>query len=303
MQVAITGSSGLIGGALAASLAGDGHKVRPLVRSPGDATDDPDAIYWEPTGGELNADHLEGVEAVVHLAGVGIGDRRWTAKHKRAVWDSRIDGTGLIARTLAALDEPPKVLVCGSAIGYYGDRGDEVLTETSEAGSGFLAELVQAWEAATKPAEDAGVRVVHARSGLVLSGTGGLLRKLVLPFKLGLGGRTGRGTQWMSWVTLTDEVRALRFLLEAEDVSGPVNLTAPQPVVNQELARALGRAVHRPTFLPTPVFALKLAMGGQLVQELMLASQRVDATVLGEAGFTFEHRDIDTALTTVLAKR
>lgn len=302
MQVAITGSNGLIGGALAASLRGDSHQVRPLVRSPGNATDERAAIYWNPAQGALNGEHLEGVDAVVHLAGAGIAERRWTAKHKRAMLGSRVDGTDLLARTLAGLEDPPKVLVSGSAIGFYGDRGDEALTEDSEPGVGFLAELVQAWEAATKPAEDAGIRVVHARTSLVLSRTGGLLPRLLLPFKLGLGGRTGPGTQWMSWTTLVDEVRALRYLIEADDISGPVNITAPQPVVNQEFARALGRAVRRPTFLPTPVTPLKLAMGRELVSELMLASQRVDAAVLNAAGFTFEHPDIDTALAAVLAK-
>lgn len=276
--------------------------MRPLVRSPGDATDNREAIYWNPAEGTLKAAHLEGVDAVVHLAGVGIADRRWTAKHKQAVWDSRIDGTGLLARTLGELDDPPKVLISGSAVGYYGDRGDEVLTEASEAGRGYLAGLVEAWEAAAEPAREAGVRVVHARTGIVLSRTGGLLKRLLLPFRLGLGGRTGPGTQWMSWISLRDEVRAMRYLLEAEAISGPVNLTAPQPVVNRDFARALGRAVHRPTFLPTPVTPLKVLMGRQLVRELMLFSQRVEATVLDDAGFVFDHPDIDAALSAVLAK-
>lgn len=302
MQVAITGTSGLIGGALAASLRDDGHQVRPLVRSAGDATDQREAIYWSPAQGTLNGEHLEGVDAVVHLAGAGIADRRWTPQHRQAMVGSRVKGTGLIARTLAELDNPPEVLVSGSAIGFYGDRGDEALTESSSPGRGYLADLVQAWEVATKPAEEAGIRVVHARSGIVLSRTGGLLRRMLLPFKLGLGGRLGPGTQWMSWISLADEVRALRYLTEATDISGPVNLTAPQPVVNQDFARALGRAVRRPAFIPTPTGPLKLVLGRQLVRELMLASQRVDAAVLNDAGFTFSHPDLDTALAAALAK-
>jgi uncharacterized protein len=295
VDVAITGASGFLGSALTASLQADQVRVRPLVRSQDVAAGSRDAIYWDPTTGDIEVDKLEGVDAVVHLAGAGIADRRWTPRRKRVILTSRTEGTDLLARTLAAMDDPPQVLVSGSAVGVYGDRGDTALTEASEPGDGFLAELVQAWEEATEPAAAAGIRVTHARTGIVLSRSGGLLKPLLLPFRMGLGGRTGKGTQHMSWITRTDHVRALRFLIDTPDLSGPVNLTGPAPVTNRELTAALGRALRRPTVLPTPLLPLKLRFGSELVNELMQFSQRALPTALQRAGFTFEHQDIDTA--------
>ncbi len=300
MQIAITGVSGLIGTALAGALRADGHTVRPLVRGP---STDPGAVRWDPTTGTIDAASLAGVDAVVHLAGAGIGDKRWSEARKREIRDSRTRGTDLLARTLATLSPPPAVLVSGSAVGFYGDRGDEVLTELSAPGDDFLAGVVQAWEAATAPAADAGVRTVLARTGIVLSARGGVLPRLALPFKLWLGGRLGTGRQWMSWVTLADEVAALRFLLERADLAGPVNLVAPEPVTNAELARALGAAFHRPAAVPVPRFGPRLVLGAEMADELLFASQRVRPGVLIDVGFPFAHTAIDAGLAAALGDR
>ncbi|MET0804696.1 MAG: TIGR01777 family oxidoreductase, partial [Acidimicrobiales bacterium] len=237
MDVAVTGSSGLIGTALVRSLEGDGHRVRRLVRRPPEG---PDEVRWDPDAGEVDAAGLEGAGGVVHLAGPGIGERRWTDDRKRELREARVEGTGVLARALAGLDRPPAVLVSGSAIGIYGDRGDEVLTEKSDLGDDFLAHLCRDWEAAAQPAADAGIRVATIRSGIVLAPEGGALAKLLPLFKLGAGGRMGSGRQWWSWITIDDEIAAIRHLLE-HDVAGPVDLTAPEPVTNQELTKALGR--------------------------------------------------------------
>jgi uncharacterized protein (TIGR01777 family) len=290
--VAVTGATGLIGSALTRSLRDAGHTVRPLVRGP---SADPGAVRWDPAAGTIDAAGLEGVDAVVHLAGAGIGDKRWTAARKAEILESRTRGTGLLARTLAALDRPPRVLVSGSAIGIYGSRGDEVLDETSPPGDDFVAGIVQAWEAAAQPAIDAGIRTAFLRTSLVLARHGGVLPRLALPFRLFVGGRLGPGTQWMSWVTLEDEVAAIRFLLDS-DVAGPVLVAAPGPVTNAEMARAIGAALHRPSAVPTPAFALRLALGRELADTLLFASQRAAPGVLTGAGFTFAHPDIGSAL-------
>jgi uncharacterized protein (TIGR01777 family) len=236
---------------------------------------------------------------VVHLAGEGIGDRRWTAEHKQRVLESRTKGTALLVTALAALDAKPSVLVSGSAVGFYGDRGDEVLDETSAPGDLFLSEVCVAWEAAAAPALEAGIRVAFARTGIVLSPAGGALKPLLRLFKLGLGGRLGRGTQWMSWISIDDEVGALRYLLD-HDVAGPVNLTAPAPVTNADFTRALGQALHRPTVVPVPRFGPRLLLGGELADELLFASQRATPRVLGDAGYTFRHPALADALAAVL---
>ena len=299
MQVAITGASGLIGRALAESLRAGGHAVRPLVRRP---SDDPGAVRWDPVAGTLDAAALEGVDAVVHLAGAGIGDKRWSEARKREVHDSRTDGTGLLARTLAGLDRPPAVLLSGSAIGYYGSRGDEVLTEVSAPGDDFLAGLVQDWEAAAAPAVDTGIRTVHLRTGLVLARHGGILPRMALPFRCFVGGRLGSGRQWMSWVTLEDEVGAIRFLIDRDDVSGPVNVVAPEPVTNAELARALGTVLHRPAAVPVPAFAPRLLLGREMADGLLFASQRVRPDVLVGAGYGYAHTELTPALRAVLGR-
>jgi uncharacterized protein len=289
MRVAVTGSTGLIGSTLVASLGGDGHEVVRMVRGQ----------HWDPAAGTVAAGALDGVDAIVNLAGEGIADHRWTAKHKRAVLESRVQGTRAIAAACTTATNGPKVLISGSAVGFYGSPGDTVVDESAPPGDDFLAGLCQAWEAATKTAEDAGLRVVHARTGVVQSARGGALKKQLLPFKLGLGGRIGTGRFYVSWITLEDEVRALRFALETDSLRGPVNLTAPNPVTNAEYTKALGRALHRPTVTVIPPFALKAAMGGELVESL-LASQRIVPRKLLDAGFVFNAPTIDEGLVSAL---
>jgi uncharacterized protein (TIGR01777 family) len=295
VRIAITGSSGMIGTALRTRLAADGHEVVPIVRTAAS----PGTISWDPTGGRLDPTDLEGLDAVVNLAGEGIGDHRWTAAQKRKVLDSRRLGTTLLAQGLAATTARPAVLVSGSAIGVYGDRGDEVLTEASAPGTGFLAEVATAWEDATATAEAAGIRVAHVRTGIVLDRRQGALSKLLPLFKLGLGGRMGSGRQWMSWITLADEVEVLCHALD-HDVRGPVNAVAPNPVTNAGLSKALGRALHRPAVVPVPAFGPRLLLGRELAEQLLFAGQRVQPRVLEDAGFTFHHPELDGALTAVL---
>jgi uncharacterized protein len=299
MDVVVTGSSGLIGTALKGALANVGHRMVPMVRSQPSG----DAIHWDPERGEIDAAGLEGVGAVVHLAGEGIGARRWNEAHKAKVKESRTWGTSLLAETLAKLNKAPKVLVSGSAVGYYGDRGDEVLTESSRPGSDFLADVCTAWEGATAPAKDAGIRVAHTRTGIVLSGRGGVLPKMLLPFKFGVGGRLGSGRQWVSWIALDDEVGAIVHILGDDTLSGPFNLAAPNPVTNADMTKAIGAALHRPTLLPTPAMALKAALGAEMAEELLLVSQRALPTRLLDSGFTFQHPELDEALSVALAER
>ncbi|HET9770531.1 MAG TPA: TIGR01777 family oxidoreductase [Acidimicrobiia bacterium] len=299
MDVVVTGSSGLVGSALKGALERAGHRMVPMVRSQPSG----DAVHWDPDRGEIDAKALEGVGAVVHLAGEGIGARRWNDEHKARVKDSRTRGTGLLAATLAQLDRAPKVLVSGSAVGYYGDRGDEVLTETSRPGSDFLAEVCTAWEGAAAPARDAGIRVAHIRTGIVLSGRGGVLPRMITPFKFGVGGKLGSGRQWMSWISLEDEVAAIVHLLGDESLSGPFNLTAPNPVTNADMTRAIGAALHRPTLIPAPAFALKAALGPEMASELLLVSQRALPTRLLDSGFTFAHAELAVGLQAALVER
>lgn len=297
MDVVVTGSSGLIGTALRGALDTAGHRMIPMVRSPAGG----DAVHWDPDAGAIDASGLEGVGAVVHLAGEGIGNKRWTEAQKARITESRIRGTGLLAETLAKLNRPPKVLISGSAVGFYGDRGDEVLTESSRAGGGFLAELCVAWEAAAQPAREAGIRVSHLRTGIVLSGRGGALPRMLLPFKLGLGGKLGSGAQWMSWISIEDEAGAIVHLLGDDAPAGPVNLTAPNPVVNADFTKTLGRALGRPTVLPVPKAGLKLLLGPHMAEELLLFSQRVLPTRLLDTGYTFQHPELDDALRVALS--
>ncbi len=292
MWVVISGSHGLIGSALTARLRQEGHQVTRLVRRLPGAGE----VAWDPYEGTIDAAGLEGHDAVVHLAGAGIGAHRWTASYKAKVLNSRVEGTSLLARTLAELERPPAVLASASGVSFYGDRGDEELTEESGPGSGFLADVVRQWEASTRPAEEAGVRVTHLRSGVVQSPKGGALERLLLPFKLGLGGRWGSGRQWLSWISLDDEVSAILHVLEHDQLWGPVNLTAPHPVTVAGYAKTLGRALKRPAVLPTPTVALHLALGRELVRELLLASQRVLPAKLLASGFRHRHPDIDSAL-------
>ncbi len=299
-RVAVTGSSGFIGTALVKALKADGDEVVRVVRSASSPADGPTAV-WDIEAGTIDAAALEGVDAVVHLAGEGIAEKRWTDEQKRRILESRTKGTSLLVRTLADLSTKPAVLVSGSAVGFYGDRGDEVCTEASGPGSGFLSDLVVAWEAAAAPAAAAGIRTVFARTGIVLDGDGGILGKTGLLYKLGLGGRLGSGRQWMSWISLVDEVAAIRFLM-GSDVEGPVNLTGPAPVTNAEFTKALGAVLHRPTFLAVPRFAPALLLGKELADALLFTGQRVEPTVLQGAGFEFHDRDVSAAITTALGR-
>ena len=285
MKIAVTGASGLIGLPLVSSLRDGGYDVVRLVRRDPQTVDE---IQWNPAAGTIDTAGLVGTDIVFHLAGAGIGDRRWTESYKQEILDSRVLGTGLLVGALAELDPTPSVMVSASAIGWYGDRGDEILDETSSQGTGFLADVVAAWEAAAQPAADAGIRVVHPRSGIVLSKEGGALQRLLLPFRLGAGGRTGPGSQWWSWITLNDQVRALTHLAFSSSLAGPVNLTAPNPVTNQEFVDALGSVLRRPTVLPTPSLALKAILGSELAEALLFQSQRVVPDRLLEDGFTFD---------------
>jgi uncharacterized protein (TIGR01777 family) len=298
MDVVVSGASGLIGTALGRSLSADGHRVIRLVRRP---ARQPEEIEWDPAAGRIDTDALEGAGAVVHLAGAGIADKRWSPARRREILESRTRGTALLAGALAKLDRPPAAFVSGSAVGYYGDGGDAVLTEESPPGDVFLSRLCEAWEAAAGPAVDAGIRTAFARTGLVLTPAGGPLAKLLPLFRLGLGGRMGGGREWWSWITLTDEVRAIRFLLDHE-VAGPVNLTAPGAVRNAELTTVLGRVLHRPTLLPVPSFGPKLLLGADLAHQLLFLSQHIEPRVLVAHGFTFEHPDIETALRSELGR-
>ena len=299
MRVAVTGSTGFIGRALVASLRGDGHEVVRVVR--GSKVDDEPTVRWDLDARTIDPAGLEGVDAVVHLAGESIAGKRWTDEQRRRILDSRTSGTDLLARALAGLDRPPRTLLSGSAIGYYGDRGDEELTEASDPGSLFLSEVCEAWEAAARAAVDAGIRTAFLRTGIVLAGTGGVLGKMLPLFRFGLGGKLGDGRQWMSWITLADHVRAMRFLLDHE-VGGPVNLTAPAPVTNAAFTKALGTVLGRPTVVPVPRFGPRLLLGRALADELLFASQRVAPAVLGDAGFEFEAPELDGALRAVLGR-
>lgn len=297
MQVLVSGSSGLIGTVLCRRLMSHGHGVTRLVRRrPG-----PDEAAWDPAGGTIDAGALRDHQGVVHLAGVGIGDRRWTSRRRHAIVSSRVDATALLARAVAAMGNPPQVMLSASAIGIYGDRGDEVLTEGSASGDGFVAALCRQWEAAADPVRDAGVRLAHLRSGIVLSTDGGALARQLPLFRLGLGGRLGSGRQWVSWVTIEDEVAAIAHVLEHADIDGPVNITAPSPVTNADFTRELGRAVRRPAAVPVPTIALKAVFGGELVDEVLLASQRVLPDALARSGFRFAHPDLPAALAGTLA--
>lgn len=292
-MLALSGASGLIGRHLRPLLAKRGWRVCRLVRDRTQATGE--HVYWCPTTGEFDAERLEGFAAVVHLAGENIASGRWSPARKRALRDSRVAGTSLLCGGLARLRQPPKVLVAASAVGYYGDRAEEVLTEASPAGSGFLAELVRDWEAAAEPAREAGIRVVHLRIGLVLTAAGGALARMLTPFRLGLGGRVGSGRQYMSWIALADLLAGIVHALEVVELSGPVNATAPTPVTNAEFARTLARVLHRPALLPLPGWAVRLLLG-EMGRELLLVSVRARPEKLAATGFVFAYPRLEDAL-------
>jgi uncharacterized protein (TIGR01777 family) len=303
MRVIVTGSTGLVGRALVRSLLSDGHEVTRLVRggsqgfrAPGTA-----AVRWNPERGEIDAGELEGHDAAVHLAGENVGEGRWDEEKKRRIRESRAKGTSLLAGALAGLGAKPRVLVSASATGFYGDRGPEILREESASGEGFLPEVCREWEKSTLAASHAGIRVVHLRIGVVLAGEGGALQKMLTPFKLGVGGKVGSGSQYMSWITLEDLIGVIRRAIEDESLRGPVNAVAPQQVTNAEFTKALGRVLGRPTFFAVPAFAARLAFG-ETADALLLASTRVEPARLKDVGYQFKHPEIEGALRSVLGK-
>ncbi len=299
MIVAITGASGLVGSALVSSLAAGDHRVVALVRRtprPGE-----NALRWDPSSGVITPAGPAVADAIVHLAGDSIMGLRWTTEKKRRIRESRTTATRLLVQTLIRLPQPPAVLVCASAIGYYGSRGDEVLTEESRPGTGFLADVARAWEAATAPAIARGIRVVNLRLGVVLSARGGALAKMLTPFRLGLGGVIGDGAQWMSWIALDDTIGAIVHALTTDSLRGPVNAVAPAPATNAEFTRTLGRVLGRPTLVPLPAFAARLALG-EMADELLLASQRVVPARLQACGYAFRHPTLEGAFRAALAR-
>lgn len=298
MKILITGASGLIGQALTTELKAQGHTVVAAVRRQVKSDDE---VQWDPAKAVLSPGAFDGVDAVVHLAGAGIGDKRWTSDYKREILESRTLSTALLASTMAALETKPSVFLSGSAIGYYGATQDEKLDETSAQGEGFLADVCAQWEDAAQPAIDAGIRTVFLRTGIVLSKKGGALKKQLPLFKLGLGGRFGNGRHWQSWISINDEVKAIIHLLTSS-LSGPVNLTAPEPVTNAGFASSLGSIVSRPAILPIPSFGPKLLLGGELATALLFTGQRVIPSALTRDGYVFTHQTLDSALRTLLKK-
>ena len=301
MKVAVSGAGGLVGSHLLPVLSANGHEVLPMVRSaPWDSQSSSDSqIYWNPGEGQIDARGLSGVDAVIHLAGENVAQGRWNPAKKHRIRESRVAGTKLICDTLAGLDSKPHTIVCASAIGFYGDHGDDEMTETSLPGRGFLADVCRDWEDSCRDAREAGIRVVNARIGVVLSPEGGALAKMLGPFKMGVGGIVGSGRQFWSWVSIEDVVRALHFALIEESLAGPVNIVSPEPVRNSEFTRTLGQRLRRPTILPMPALAAKVVLG-QMAEDLLLSSTRVLPIRLVEAGYEFRHPTLDVALSELL---
>ena len=297
MKIGVTGSTGLVGSALLPLLTANGHEVHPLVRG----MPEQNQIGWDPAAGRLNGADLAGLEGIVHLAGENVGAGRWNAGRKKRILDSRVQGTKLLCSKLAELESKPSVLVCASAIGYYGDRGDEAVDETAEAGSGFLADVCRQWEAACQDAREAGIRVVNLRIGVVLSPDGGALAKMLMPFKMGVGGRVGDGKQYFSWIALDDVGGAIDHALKTESLAGPVNAVSPQAVTNTMFTQVLGKVLRRPTIFPMPAFAMRLALG-EMAEELLLASTRVTPTALQQSGYAFQFPDLEGALRHLLGR-
>jgi hypothetical protein len=294
MQIAITGASGFIGSALSSAFLKSGNQVLRIGRGHKHDAD----LIWDPAAPTLDSSRLESMAAIVHLAGENLSGGWWTKRRKGRILESRVQGTALLSQTLAKLKHPPKVLISASAVGFYGDRGGELLNESSQKGSGFLAGVCHAWEQATAPAGEAGVRVVNIRLGIVL-GHGGALRLMGIPFRLGLGGRLGNGNQFMPWIAMADVIATVDFLIRTESIQGPVNLVAPDAVTNREFTRVLARVLHRPAILPVPAFALRLVVGA-MADEMLLSSANVKPEVLESAGFTFRHPELADAMIAAL---
>jgi len=300
--IVVTGASGLIGTKLVAAFKADGKRVLRAVRR--EARDE-NELSWDPAAGTIDRDKLEslegGIDAVIHLAGAGIAAKRWTDTYKQLLIDSRVDGTTLIAKTIATLDRKPRVFASASAIGFYGNRGETKLNESSASGDGFLPELCMQWERACEAATDAGIRTANMRIGVVLSPEGGALKEMLLPFKLGAGGVLGNGRQYFSWISLDDVVRAMQFVVENDSLSGPVNLVSPNPVTNREFTKTLGRVLSRPTVLPMPAFAARLVFG-EMADSLLLASARVVPGSLTDANFSYQYAQLEPALRHLLKR-
>ena len=297
MKILISGSHGLVGSALTKSLSAQDHEVFQLVRRLPDSESE---IEWNPDRYSIAIARLEGFDAVIHLAGESIAEGRWTDEKKQRIRDSRVKGTKLLSDALANLTSPPKTLICASAIGYYGDRGDEVLTEQSPPGEDFLSEVCVEWEQATQLASEKGIRVVNARFGIILSEDGGALAKMLTPFRIGIGGRIGSGKQWMSWIALDDVIGGIEYALANESLRGPVNFVAPTPVRNIEFTKVLGKVLSRPTLFPVPEFGVRLAFG-EMADALLLSSQRVEPQRLKAAGYPFKYEVLGPALRHVLS--
>jgi uncharacterized protein (TIGR01777 family) len=300
MKILISGSSGLIGSSLIPFLNDQGNEIVRLVRDK--KIIDNSSIYWNPALEALSADAIENFQVVIHLAGENIASRRWTKKQKVKIYNSRIKSTRLLVEKLKNLKKPPELLICASATGYYGDRGEELLTETSSKGKGFLADLVWEWEKNASIAKDNGIRVVSLRMGVVLSGNGGALKKILLPFKMGLGTIVGNGQQYMPWISIDDVNTIIDFIIRNESISGAINVVAPKPVTNYEYSKALGNALSRPVFFKAPASILKLAFG-EMAEQLVLSSSKVLPKVLTDHGFSFLHANIDQSLTALLENR
>jgi uncharacterized protein len=299
MKILVTGSTGLVGSALIPALESKGHQIVRLVRSPPQNKET--EIFWDPEKGTLDAGELEGIDAAVHLAGENLADGRWNEEKKRRIRESRVKGTRLLSEALAKLKRKPQVLVSASAVGFYGNRGDEILTEQSASGADFVAEVCREWELATQPAALVGVRVVSLRFGVIFSSEGGALKKMLFPFKMGVGGKLGSGRQYMSWITLDDAVGVIEFALENEKLRGPVNAVAPDALTNKEFTKDLGSALSRPTIFPIPAFMVRLAFG-EMADETLLTSQRVEPLRLKEEGYIFKYPELKSALKHVLGK-
>lgn len=301
MRVLVSGASGLVGSALVPALQHEGHEVVRLVRSRAAGAGE---IAWDPAAGTLDTAALAAAQfdSVIHLAGESVAEKRWTPEQKARIKDSRVQSTALLAESLAALEHPPASFLCASAIGYYGNRGEEALSEDSRPGTGFLADVCRAWESATLPASQYGIRVVNLRIGVVLTPDGGALAKLLPIFRLGLGGPFGSGKQWMSWIALDDLIGGILHALRSNALHGPVNLVGPNPLTNAELARTLGQVLGRPAFMPAPAFALKLMMGGERAEELLLGGQRIEPRRLVKTGYRFAYPELEAALRHVLER-
>ena len=299
MKILVSGSHGLVGKALIRSLTDDGHEVVRLVRH--ERVVGQQEIEWHPNQGRIDAERLEGFDVVVHLAGENIAAGRWTSEKKRAIRESRVKGTALLSEALAQLSQPPGVFLSASAIGYYGDRGDELLTENSKPGEGFLTDVCVEWERSTQPAVEKGIRTVCTRFGIILDANEGALAKMLFPFRMGIGGRIGDGKQWMSWIALDDVVKGLKLLIEDTATRGPVNFVSPNPVTNAQFTKTLGRVLSRPTMFPVPAFAARFAFG-EMADALLLASQKVEPSVLKDRGFPFYWPTLESALKHLLGR-